>query len=74
MSLPGTWLLALLARHLDEKTVESIVVPTVADLHHETLRAGTSVRAGGLRSFAATPPSSDCCSGTVSCGDLRCEG
>ena len=43
MSLPGTWLLALMARHLDEKTVESILVPTFADLQHETLRAGTSV-------------------------------
>ncbi len=43
MNLPGTWLLALLARHLDEKTVESILVPTFADLQHETLRAGTNV-------------------------------
>lgn len=43
MSLPGTRLLAVLARHLDEKTVESILVPAVADLQHETLRAGTNV-------------------------------
>ncbi len=43
MNLPGTWLLAPLTRHLDEKTVESIVVPTIADLQHETLAAGTSV-------------------------------
>jgi hypothetical protein len=43
MSLSGTRLLAVLARHLDEKTVESILVPTFADLQHETLRAGTDV-------------------------------
>ncbi len=43
MTLPGTRLLAFLARRLDEQVVESILVPTVADLQHETLRAGPSV-------------------------------
>lgn len=56
MNLPGTWLLALSRRHLDEKVVESIVVPTIADLQHEALDAGDHVLARGLalvRGYAA---------------------
>jgi hypothetical protein len=56
MNLPGTRVLELLTRFLDEAVVESIVVPTVADLQHETLRAGTSVPRRALalvRGYAA---------------------
>jgi hypothetical protein len=42
MNLPGTWLLALSKRYLDEDVVRSTVLPTIADLQHETLAAGDS--------------------------------
>jgi hypothetical protein len=40
MNLPGTWLLALSARLLDQEVIESAVVPTLADLQYEALGAG----------------------------------
>ncbi len=42
MSLPGTRLFELSTRYLDQSVVESVVVPTIADMQHEFLQSGAS--------------------------------